>query len=59
MSNKMTAQDKQWQAESDARMLMEMMEVQQDKQRFAAAQKQLKKQRDAMDMALEKAQGGR
>jgi len=56
---KMSARDKEWQAEDDARTLTNSLEVQADKDRFKSAQKVLKKQKDQIDGVLAKIMEGK
>ena len=45
---KMSADEKRWQAESDANTMMRYQEIMSDKKRMAAAQKEAKRQADAL-----------
>ena len=57
-ANLMATSDKQWQAECDARTLLEAAQVKADKTRHRAAVKQLKAMRDEAAKAVE-AQGSK
>ena len=59
---KMSADEKRWQAESDANTMMRYQEIMSDKKRMAAAQKAAKRQADALTKranAMKLASGGK
>ena len=59
---KMSADEKRWQAESDANTMMRYQEIRSDKKRMAAAQKEAKRQADALTKranAMKRASGGK
>ena len=59
---KMSADEKRWQAESDANTMMRYQEIMSDKKRMAAAQKEAKRQADALTKrsnAMKLASGGK
>ena len=45
---KISAEEKRWQAESDANTMMRYQEIMSDKKRMLAAQKEAKRQADAL-----------
>ena len=59
---KMSADEKRWQAESDANIMMKYQEIISDKNRMAAAQREAKKQAEALTKranAMKIASGGK
>jgi len=52
MAKEMTAQDKKYQAEDDARTLIRAQEIMADKSRYGNATKEMKRQRDALEAAM-------
>ena len=59
---KMSADEKRWQAESDANIMMKYQEIISDKARMAAAQREAKKQAEALTKranAMKLASGGK
>ena len=59
---KMSADEKRWQAESDANTMMRYQEIMSDKRRMAAAQREAKRQADALAKranAMKLASGGK
>ena len=59
---KMSADEKRWQAESDANIMMKYQEIISDKNRMAAAQRAAKKQAEALTKranAMKLASGGK
>ena len=59
---KMSADEKRWQAESDANIMMKYQEIISDKNRMAAAQREAKKQAEALTKranAMKLASGGK
>ena len=59
---KMSADEKRWQAESDANTMMRYQEIMSDKKRMAAAQKEAKRQADVLVKranAMKLASGGK
>ena len=59
---KMSADEKRWQAESDANIMMKYQEIISDKNRMAAAQREAKKQAEALTKranAMKRASGGK
>lgn len=59
---KMSADEKRWQAESDANIMMKYQEIISDKNRMAAAQKEAKRQADVLTKranAMKLASGGK
>ena len=59
---KMSADEKRWQAKSDANIMMKYQEIISDKNRMAAAQREAKKQAEALTKranAMKLASGGK
>ena len=59
---KMSVDEKRWQAESDANIMMKYQEIISDKNRMAAAQREAKKQAEALTKranAMKLASGGK
>ena len=59
---KMSADEKRWQAETDANIMMKYQEIISDKARMAAAQREAKKQAEALTKranAMKLASGGK
>ena len=51
---RITASDKQWQAEMDLRTLIDAAKIRKDKARYAAAMKEQKVQKKALETVMEK-----
>jgi len=57
MAKGITAQEKEWQAESDAETLIRAMEIKKDKTRLKAATKVLEKKKEAASKAVATVKG--